>query len=182
MTKPTETFALKVGSRAPVFSDVLGADGSRYGLSSFDDSPVLAVVFISNGCPTVKAYVARLDEFQGVYKEAGVQLVAINSNNSYLSPADTYNEMVKRANDKSIAFPYIKDEGGLLARAYGAICTPHAFVFDQNRRLRYQGRIDDSRDPTKVEHRDLANAVQDLLADRLITVTVTAPFGCSIVW
>lgn len=182
MTGPIETFVLRVGGRAPSFTDLVGTDGRRYGLASFDDRRVLIVVFRSNGCPTVGAYEDRLNELQINNAPMGVQLVGINSNNPYLSPADTYTEMIRKAQAKSLAYPYLKDEDGSVAKAHGAICTPHAFAFDEERKLRYQGRIDDARDPTKVEYSDLAKAVEALLAGQPVTVTETPPFGCSIVW
>lgn len=108
--------------------------------------------------------------------------MAVNSNNSYLSPADTYSEMVLKVKEKGFNFPYVKDEGGTVAKAYRAICTPHAFVLDEDRRLRYRGRIDDSRNPDRVTISDLRNAIEDLLANTQVRVSETAPFGCSIVW
>ena len=109
-------------------------------------------------------------------------MLALNSNNSYLSPADTYAEMVLRVQEKSFNFPYVKDEDRTVAKAYGAICTPHAFLLDEERRLRYKGRIDDSRNPERVTVSDVRNAIDDLLAKRPVRVSETTPFGCSIVW
>ena len=178
----TATFALQIGARAPEFSDLLGVDANRYSLSSFQDSRFLAVVFTSNGCPTVRAFEDRLGEIHAAHAPDGVRVVAINANNPYLSPGDSYVEMVRRAGEKRFPFPYLKDEDGSVARAYGAISTPHAFLFDQDRRLRYQGRIADSRIPEKVTSPDLENALRDLLAGGAPSVPVTVPFGCSIVW
>lgn len=172
---------LELGQRAPEFRDLLGVDGRRFALSSFDEAPLLVVVFSCNGCPTVKASEDRMIALQEAYAPLGVQIVAINSNNSYLSPADTYPEMVKRAQEKGFNFPYLKDDDGSVGRIYGAISTPHAFLFDRNRRLRYDGRIDDSRDPARVTVRDLQNAIDDLLAGRPPRVSETKPFGCAIV-
>ncbi len=120
-------------------------------------------------------------EIQESYEPDGVQLVAINSNNSYLSPADTFAEMVKRAKEKKFNFPYLKDEDGSVGRNYGAVSTPHVFVLDRERRLRYRGRIDDSRDPSRATYSDLENALRDLLAERPVRVQETKPFGCAIV-
>ena len=179
---PWPTIApLELGQRAPDFRDLLGADGRRLSLSSFDDTPLLVIVFSCNGCPTVKASEDRMIALQEANGPKGVQLVAINSNNSYLSPADTYPEMVKRAREKGFNFPYLKDDDGTVGRAYGAISTPHVFLFDRDRRLRYKGRIDDSRDPARVTVRDLANAIDDVLAGRPVRVAETTPFGCAIV-
>jgi hypothetical protein len=95
------------------------------------DSSALAVVFIGNGCPTVRVYDDRMIALQERYGSVRVQMVAINPNNPYLSPADTYPEMVKRAKDAG--YPYVQDEDGHLASAYGAVSTPHAFVLDRDR-------------------------------------------------
>jgi peroxiredoxin len=172
---------LKLGEEAPVFGDLRGADGKSYRLSSFDDKPVLALVFVANGCPTVRVYDDRLKALQARYGPAGVQIVAINSNNPFLSPADVLTEMVKKAEAAAYNFPYLKDEDGAVAGSYGAMTTPHAFVFDHERRLRYRGRIDDSRDPSKLTSNDLADALADVLQGRIVRVPDTQPFGCAIV-
>ena len=178
----TTTLALQIGAEAPVFSNLVGVDGSRYSLASFEDSRFLVLVFTSNGCPTVRAFEDRLGVIDATYALDGVRVVAINSNNPHLSPGDSYEEMVRRAGEQRFRFLYLKDDDGGVARAYGAISTPHAFVFDQDRRLRYQGRIADSRLPEKVTSPDLENALGDLRAGRQPRVPVTVPFGCSIVW
>lgn len=173
---------LAIGDEAPNFDGLLGVDGRRYSLSSFAGTQVLVIIFSCNGCPTVKAAEDRLIAIQATYAPRGAQLLAINSNNSYLSPADTYPEMVTRASEKRFNFPYLKDEDRRVARTYGAVCTPHAFVFDHDRRLRYRGRIDDSRDAAKVTSRDLQRALEDTLTLKAVQVPETEPFGCAIVW
>jgi peroxiredoxin len=175
-----ETFT--IGAPAPDFGNLLGVDGEHYSLSSFQNKKLLALLFISNGCPTVKACQDRMIKIQKDYSVKNVQLIALNSNNSYLSPADTYAEMVLRVREKSYNFPYVKDEDGTVARAYGALCTPHVFLLDDQRKLRYKGRIDDSRNPDRVKVSDLRNAIEDLLAEKPVAVRETTPFGCSIVW
>jgi peroxiredoxin len=176
----TELLAIGVG--APDFGNLLGVDGERYSLSSFQDKRLLVLLFISNGCPTVKACQDRMLKIQKDYGAKSVQLLALNSNNSYLSPADTYAEMVLRIRDKGFNFPYVKDEDRTVAKTYGALCTPHVFLLDEERRLRYRGRIDDSRNPERVTISDLRNAIDDLLAKRPVRVSETTPFGCSIIW
>ena len=173
---------LTIGAGAPDFGNLLGVDGERYSLSSFQNKRLLVLLFISNGCPTVKACQDRMIKIQRDYSTKNVQLLALNSNNSYLSPADTYAEMVLRVQEKGFNFPYVKDEDRTVARAYGAVCTPHVFLLDEERRLRYKGRIDDSRNPERVTVSDLRNAIDDLLANRPVRVSETTPFGCSIVW
>jgi peroxiredoxin len=179
---PEQTQAgLEVGDSAPNFQGLRGVDGRLRSLSDFEDKAVLVLVFTGNGCPAAKASEDRLISLQRAYGPQSVQLVAINSNNPYLSPPDTFAEMVKHAAAKGWNFPYLKDEDGRAARAFGAVSTPHVFVLDRHRRLRYQGRIDDSRDPSRVTVRDLQNALDDLLAGRPVRVPQTIPFGCSIV-
>src|SRR5262249_1125134 len=133
------------------------------------------------GCPTAKANEGRLIALQDTYASQGVQLVAINSNNPSLSPADTLAEMVARARAKRFTFPYLKDGDGTIANAVGAISTPHAFVLDHERRLRYAGRIDDARDPARATRSDLERALVEVLTHRTGQVPETRRFGCAIV-
>jgi len=176
----TETFT--IGAGAPDFGNLFGVDGERYSLSSFQNKRLLVLLFISNGCPTVKACQDRMIKIQKDYSGKGVQLFALNSNNASLSPADTYAEMVLRVREKGFNFPYVKDDDTSVAKAYGALCTPHSFLLDEERRLRYKGQIDDSRNPERVTISDLRNAIDDLLANKPVRVSETTPFGCSIVW
>jgi peroxiredoxin len=172
---------LELGSSAPDF-DLQGTDGRRYSLSSFKDNPVLVVIFSCNHCPYVKAYEDRMVAIQADYAGKGVRLVAINSNDEASYPEDRFDEMVKRAREKSFNFPYLRDQAQSAVESYGAVCTPHVFAFDQSRTLRYRGRIDDSKDPSKVKSPDLRNALDDLLAGGNVRVPDTRPFGCSIKW
>ncbi|MGH2732008.1 MAG: thioredoxin family protein [Actinomycetota bacterium] len=174
--------ALSLGDVAPGFCDLSGVDGGRYSLSSFEGHPILVLVFVGNGCPSVKAYGEELDRLQEIYGPRGVQLVAINANNPNLSPPDTFAQMVETARERGWRFPYVKDDDAALARACGAITTPHAFVFDRGRRLRYRGRLADSRQPSRATSRDLSNALEDLVAGRPVGLADTPPLGCSIVW
>jgi len=172
---------LSLDSRAPDF-DLPGVDGRSHSLASFSNKPILVVVFSCNHCPYVKAYEDRMVEIQRAYGAEGVQLVAINSNDESSYPEDSFPEMVKRAKEKGFNFPYLRDQSQSVVDAYGAVCTPHVFAFDKERRLRYRGRIDDSRDPKAVTVNDLRNALDDLLASREVKVPETRPFGCSIKW
>ena len=171
---------LALGEPAPDF-DLLGTDGRRHSLASFRSSRQLVLIFVGNGCPSVKAYGDELNRLQQLYGPRGAQLVAVNSNNEFLSPPDTYTEMVKVAEARGWTFPYLRDDQRL-ARAVGALTTPHAFVFDADRRLRYRGRITDSRNPATATTHDLANAIEDLQAGREVAVAETHSIGCSIVW
>lgn len=106
--------------------------------------------------------------------------MAINSNDPHLYADESYAHMVDRATEHAYVFPYLVDEGQRVAKAYGATCTFHVFVLDRTRRVRYQGRFDDSRLEERVTSHDLANALDDLLAEREVRVATTRPFGCSL--
>jgi thiol-disulfide isomerase/thioredoxin len=164
------------------FEDLRGVDGRNHSLSSLAGGRATVVVFIGNGCPTVRSYEDRLMEMARAWRPSGVELIAINPNNASLSPPDTLDQMIKRSSTRAYNFPYLKDEDGAVARSYGAVCTPHAFVLDPHRRIVYRGRIDDSRMGKSITSRDLENAVADVIAGRPVTVSETEPFGCSIVW
>jgi peroxiredoxin len=173
---------LSLGDRAPKFENLLATDGKRYSLDSFSDKPLLAVVFSCNHCPYVKDYEGRMVEIQRDYAPKGVQMVAINSNDDKSYPEDSYPEMVKRAKERGFNFVYLRDEDQKVVDAYGAVCTPHVFLFDSHRVLRYRGRIDDSRHASEVKSPDLRNALDDLLQGVPVRVADTRPFGCSIKW
>ncbi|MDA4125399.1 MAG: thioredoxin family protein [Thaumarchaeota archaeon] len=172
---------LELGEKAADF-DLPGVDGQRYSLGSFSSKPILAVVFWCNHCPYVKAYELRTVSIQSDYASKGVQFVAINSNDEKSYPEDSFPEMVKRAKEKGFNFPYLRDETQDAVEAYGGVCTPHVFVFDGARTLRYRGRIDDSKEEAKVTTHDLRNALEDLTSGRDVRVPDTKPFGCSIKW
>ncbi|WIG59724.1 MAG: hypothetical protein OJF49_002471 [Ktedonobacterales bacterium] len=172
---------LHIGESAPDFQDLRGVNGESYSLASFATHPVLMVAFICTGCPTVKANEARLVALQERYSAVGAQLIAINSNNPYLSYPDTLEEMTRRASEKSFNFPYLKDADGAVATRFGAISTPHVFLFDTTRRLVYKGRIDDTRDPAHATCSDLENALRDVLSGLPVKVPETQPFGCAII-
>jgi len=119
-------------------------------------------------------------EIQAEYASMGVQLVAINSNDVKSYPEDSYPERVKRAREKGFNFVYLRDADQSAVDAYGAACTPHVFLFDAKRILRYRGRIDDSRDESRVRSRDLRNAIEEVIEGVPVTSPDTRPFGCSI--
>lgn len=174
--------ARRTAPSAAEFESLRGVDGRNHSLSSLAGARATVVVFIGNGCPTVRAYEDRLMAMASAWRSSGVELVAINPNNASLSPSDTLAQMVHRSTKQAYNFPYLKDDDGAVARRYGAVCTPHAFVLDSAHRIAYRGRIDDSRMGNTITSRDLENAVADLVTSRAITTIATEPFGCTIVW
>ena len=175
-----EWATLPIGAQGPVFEGLLGTDDRRYGFSDFSDRDVLVVIFSSNRCPTAKAYAERLNALQREYGSRGVQVVAVNSNDPHLYPDESFVRMVERAVEDGYAFPYLVDDGQRVAKAFGAACTFHVFVLDRARRLRYQGRFDDSRIVANVKSHDLRNALDDVLVGQNVRVPTTRPFGCSL--
>jgi peroxiredoxin len=155
-------------------------DGKMYSLSSFSDKDIVVLIFIANRCPTARVYSDRLKAIQNDYGSRGVQLVGVNSDNQYFFPLESLGKMVEVFNERQLNFPYLKDQDQKVAKSYGALVTLHAFVLDKERRLRYRGRVDDSRDPDKVEVYDLRDALDDLLSGREVRVSETRPFACSI--
>lgn len=168
--------------KLPGFENLVAVDGRAYSISSFDDKQILALVFFGNGCPTCKATEERLISIQNDYGAKGVQVIMINSNNSSISPPDTIEEMRKRASQSGYNFPYLKDADMQLARSLGARTTPHAFVLDKERTVRYRGRVDNARQKALVTVNDLRNALDDLLSGREVRQEETESFGCGIVW
>jgi peroxiredoxin len=190
---PPGVHELKIGDSAPNFS-LRGIDGKIYSLADFKKAPFLMVVFISNHCPYSHAAETRLLPLVKEFKGQGLAVVAINPNSplgvrldelGYSKYTDSYEDMKLYAREQGFNFPYLYDgDTQSTAKAYGCLCTPHVFIFDQNRQLRYMGRFDDSRyaDPKTVTSTDTRNAVMDLLAGRPVAVAVTKPMGCSTKW
>jgi peroxiredoxin len=190
---PPAFHMLKIGESAPDFS-LLGIDGKTYSLADFSDDPVLIVIFLSNHCPVSHAAETRFIPFVASLKGKGVGVVAINPNSDegiridelgYSKYTDNYEDMKLYAKERGFNFPYLYDGGKqAAAMAYGCLCTPHMFVFDRDRKLRYAGRFDDSQvaDPASVHSTDGANAVEAVLAGTPVPVEHTRPMGCSTKW
>lgn len=173
---------MKIGDAAPTFS-LHGTDGKTYSLSDFSLAKVLVVFFSCNHCPYVKAYEDRFIEIQKDYADRGVRLVAINSNDAKNYPDDSFAAMVARAKEKAFNFPYLCDETQEVARHYGATHTPHMFVFDQNRKLAYTGKIDDNwQDPSAVKKQYLREVLDDLVLGKPARISETHAIGCTIKW
>lgn len=169
------------GTAAPAFS-LPGTDGNTYSLASFADADVLVVVFTCNHCPYAIASEDRLIELQRRFAPR-VRFVLINPNDDSRYAEDSFDAMVRRAEEKRFPFPYLRDDSQEVARAYDAVCTPDVFVFDAARVLRYNGRIDDNwQHPERVTRRDLETVLQELLAGREVSIAPVPSMGCSIKW
>lgn len=173
---------LELGDAAPDFS-LRGADGRTHTRDGFKDKQVLVIIFSCNHCPYVQAYEDRMIAIQRDYQDRAVQLVAINSNEDRYHPEDSFERMVERAQSKNFNFPYLRDASQDVAKAYGATHTPHLFVFDRDRRLRYTGKIDDNwQNPNAVKRRYLRDSLDALLQGTLPTEAQTHAIGCTIKW
>ena len=182
---------LALGSAAPPFS-LPGVDGKIHKLSDYAASPVLVVVFTCDHCPVAQVYEQRIEKLYKEYGPRGVAVVAIQGNDPKAltideldssDTSDTLAEMKIRVAWKHLHYPYLYDGATQsVARAYGPQATPHVFIFDRSRRLRYEGRFDDNFRIEKVTVQDARNAVDALLADKPVPVDHTAAFGCSTKW
>jgi peroxiredoxin len=156
-------FTLQIGESAPDFN-LPGVDGQSHSLDSFKDARVLVIAFSCNHCPYVIGSEERMKQFHDTYSIHGVAFVAINSNEQENHPTDSFEHMVENARQKGFMFPYLRDESQEVALAYGALRTPHYYVFDENRKLRYTGRMDDNpRNPGQETTHELQDAVEALL-------------------
>lgn len=182
---------LAIGSPAPEF-DLPGVDGKMHKLSDYAASPVLAVVFTCNHCPIAQMYEQRIEQLYDEYGKRGVAVVAIQGNdpNALMTEeldssdlSDTLDDMKIRVQYKHLHYPYLYDGATQsVTRAYGPQATPHIFIFDKTRHLRYEGRIDNSYRIEMVKTQDARNAIDALLANKDVAVTHTGTFGCSTKW
>jgi len=175
-------FTLQLGEAAPAF-DLPGVDGKNHSLGEFADAKLLIVAFTCNHCPFVVGSEDRMNALYADYAPKGVAMVAINSNETQGHPTDSFDHMVTRAAEKGFAFSYLQDESQEVALAYGALRTPHFYVFDAERLLRYTGRMDDNpMTPGEQTTHELRDALDDLLAGRDVGMPLTNPIGCNVKW
>jgi thiol-disulfide isomerase/thioredoxin len=182
---------LPLGSPLPDFK-LPAVDGHDYTPADFDKSELLLMVFTCDHCPTAQAYEDRLKRLAAEYQPRGVAFLAINSNYAeavrldemgYTDLGDTFAEMKIRAANRGYNYPYADDgPTQVIVEKFGAVATPHVFIFDRSRHLRFQGRIDDSERESLATHHDTRDALEALLAGREPVVTHTKVFGCSIKW
>jgi len=182
---------LEIGQTAPDFC-LPGVDGKEHCLKDFADAPILAVVFTCNHCPTAQAYEGRIKQLVEDYRDKGVAVVAISPNDpkalrldelGYTDVSDSLEDMKARAKNEAFNFPYLYDgDDQKVSRAYGPEATPHVFVFDADRKLRYVGRIDNSAKVESATSHDARTAIDALLTAMPVPVEKTKTFGCSIKW
>jgi peroxiredoxin len=180
-----------LGSPAPDFA-LPGVDGMVHKLSDFAGCPVLVVIFTCNHCPIAQMYERRIQQLYDHYGEQGVAVVAIQGNDPKAltideldssDVSDTLDDMKIRVQYSHLRYPYLFDgDTQSVTRAYGPQATPHVFIFDKDRRLRYEGRIDNSYRIEQVVTQDTRNAIEALLANKEVAVKHTAVFGCSTKW
>ena len=175
-------FTLQIGEKAPDF-ELPATNGKTYSLSDFDDAAVLVIFFTCNHCP----YVIGSDEVTRKtveeFSPRGVKFVGINSNSKHTYPEDDFEHMVARMKQHKFPWLYLYDESQEIAKAYGALRTPHFFVFDKDRRLIYTGRgVDNPRETSKMKVNDLERALEEHLAGKSVSIPLTNPIGCNIKW
>src|SRR5713226_5031410 len=182
---------LAIGAAAPDF-DLPGVDGRTHSLKEYASARVLVIVFTCNHCPTAQAYEERIQKLSDDFAPKGATLVAISPNDpkavrldelGYTDLSDSLEEMKIRARERHFTFPYLYDgETQAVAHLYGPTATPHVFVFDGERKLRFAGRVDDGENPAKITVSDARNAIEAVLAGQPVPVEKTKVFGCSIKW
>jgi peroxiredoxin len=175
-------FTLEMGAKAPDFS-LKATDGKTYSLKSFEKAKFLVLFFTCNHCP----YVIGSDEITRKSAEKfmpkGCAFVAINSNSKNTYPEDSFENMVKRMQEHHFPWIYLYDATQEVAKAYGALRTPHFFIFDEKRDLIYTGRgIDNPKDPSKMSVNNLDLALQEAVEGNPISIPVTNPIGCNVKW
>lgn len=186
-----EVQTLAIGATAPDFN-LPGVDGRFYSLADFAEAKALAVVFTCNHCPTAQAYEQRIIDVAADYKDKGVAVVAISPNSplgllyeelGYTDLNDDYEEMIIRAEDMNYNFPYLYDgDTEEASLKYGPVATPHIFVFDEDRKLAYTGRVDGIEKPGAANAEDFRAALDAVLAGEPVENPVTKTFGCSTKW
>ena len=174
-------FTLEIGDKAPKFT-LPGTDGDTHSMDDFK-SNTLVIFFTCNHCPYVIGSDEETRKTVEKYQDKGVDFVAINSNSPNTYPEDSFDHMVERMEEQQFPWVYLYDATQEVAREYGALRTPHFFVFDKERQLIYTGRaVDSPRDASRISQRDLNQALEEHLAGKPISQPVTNPIGCNVKW
>lgn len=175
-------FTLQLGEAAPNFS-LPATDGKTYSLQDFADASTLVVFFTCNHCPFVVGSEEVTRDTALKYRDRGVVFVGINSNSELTKPDDSFEHMVERMEEKKFPWTYLHDKSQSVAKAYGALRTPHFYVFDRDRKLVYSGRgVDNPREIDKMTVNDLDNALSQVTAGDAVSVPLTNPIGCNVKW
>ncbi len=177
-----ESKSLEIGTPIVNFN-LKGTDGNNYTPDNFKDAKSIVLVVTCNHCPYAKASWPLLIDLQNKFKEKGVQFVAVNPNDSDAYPEDSYESMIEFEKKLGINFPYLRDKTQEVARSLQAVCTPDIYVYDQDRKLYYHGRVNDNwQNPDKVTERNLEDALNSLINNKPAPKDQPPSMGCSIKW
>lgn len=175
-------FTLELGAKAPDFN-LPATDGKNYSLADFDDSEILVIFFTCNHCPYVIGSDEVTRQTAEKFKHKGVAFIGINSNSANTYAEDDFEHMVKRMEENKFPWIYVRDESQEVAKAYGALRTPHFYVFDKDRKLVYTGRgVDNPREAEKSKVNDLENTLNELVNNQPVSKPLTNPIGCNVKW
>ncbi len=175
-------FTLEIGSKAIDFT-LPATDGKNYSLKDFSDVDYLVVFFTCNHCPYVLGSDHITSETARKFRDKGVRFVGINSNSKNTYAEDSFENMVQRMKEHNFPWVYLHDESQEVAMAYGALRTPHFYVFDKERKLVYTGRgVDSPRDDSRITVNDLDRTLSELTAGHKVSIPVTNPIGCNVKW
>lgn len=176
------SFTLPLGASAPEF-DLPATDGKNYRLEDFADAEILVVFFTCNHCPYVLGSDEATRQTTEKYQDRGVKFIGINSNSANTYAEDDFEHMIKRMEEHNFPWVYARDESQEVAKAYGALRTPHFYIFDKKRELVYTGRgVDNPRDASLATVNDLDNALEELVNKLPVSVPLTNPIGCNVKW
>jgi peroxiredoxin len=176
------SFTLQIGQAAPDFR-LPATDGKTYGLDEFAGDPALVIFFTCNHCPYVTGSDESTRRTAEKFGPRGVRFVAINSNSKNTYVEDDFPHMVERMRQEKFPWIYLHDATQEVARAYGALRTPHFYLFDKDRKLVYTGRaVDKPRQADKSTTHDLERALEEHLAGKPVTIPLTNPIGCNVKW
>lgn len=175
-------FTLENGSKAPDFS-LPATDGKTYSLKDFEKAKFLVIFFTCNHCPYVIGSDEMTRQTVNKFRPLGVAFVGINSNSAKSYPEDSWENMLKRMEEHKFPWVYLYDKSQEIAKKYGALRTPHFYVFDENRNLKYTGRgVDKPRDSKQITVNDLDRTLQELSTNKPVSVPRTNPIGCNVKW
>jgi peroxiredoxin len=172
----------EVGDKARDFS-LKNVDGEMVSMDSYEDVKGFMIIFTCNSCPYSVAYEDRIIELHEKYANKGVPVIAINPNDAEKSPKDSFAKMIERAKDKSFPFPYVYDETQEITKTYGATNTPHVYVLDADRTVKYIGAIDNNtKSAEDADKKYVEDAVDAILMGTEVPEKKTKAIGCTIKW